>query len=194
MTVTADEQSRPGRRRDPSLDTAILAATLDTFAQEGYAGVSIEGVAAKAGVGKATIYRRWPSKAELVVEAVRCGAYVDDHLPDTGDVRADLAAMMRNMLDRLRGEDGQVMLTFAAERLRNPELAAEFERSVIGHKRTHMHRIIAAAVARGELPEDIDIELVGEAGPAIVWHHALYGLALDDGLPERILDVVLPRT
>jgi AcrR family transcriptional regulator len=193
MTLTTDAQPRPGRRRDPSLDTAILAATLDTFAQEGYAGVSIEGVAAKAGVGKATIYRRWPSKAELVVEAVRCGAYVDDHLPDTGDVRADLAAMMRNMLDRLRGEDGQVMLTFAAERLRNPELAAEFERSVIGHKRTHMHRIITAAVARGELPEDIDIELVGEAGPAIVWHHALYGIPLDDDLPERILNIVLPR-
>jgi AcrR family transcriptional regulator len=187
-----DERPRPGRRRDPSRDEAILAAALASFAEEGYAGVSIEGVAARAGVGKATIYRRYASKAQLVVEAVRVGACLNDHLPDTGDLRSDLAGMLRALVERLRSADGAVLLTFAAERLLHPELAAEFERSVIGAKRAHARSLIAAAVHRGELPADTDIELVAEVGPAIVWHHALYGLPLTDELPARILRLVLP--
>ena len=75
------------------------------------------------GVGKATIYRRYSSKAELVVEAVRCGAQLDDWLPDTGDLRADLTSMMQPLLDRLRGDDAKLLTTFAVERLRDPELA-----------------------------------------------------------------------
>ncbi|MEY2435292.1 MAG: hypothetical protein QOF97_128 [Acidimicrobiaceae bacterium] len=197
MTLTADEPRaddhvRPGRRRDPSRDTAILAATLETFAEEGYAGVSIEGVAARAGVGKATIYRRYPSKAELVVEAVRVGACLDDHLPDTGDLRADLASMFRALVERLRGPDGQVLLTFAAERVRHPELASEFQRSVIGAKRAHVRDLLSGAIARGELPEDTDVQLLAETGPALIWHHALNGLPLTDDLPTRILAVILP--
>jgi AcrR family transcriptional regulator len=187
-----DEHPRPGRRRDPLRDEAILAATLAAFAEAGYAGVSIEGVAARAGVGKATIYRRYASKAQLVVEAVRAGACLDDHLPDTGDVRSDLASMLRVMVGRLRGADGPVLLTFAAERLRHPELAAEFERSVIGAKRAHARRLIAASVDRGKLAADTDVELIAEAGPAIVWHHALHGLVLADDLPARIVALVLP--
>jgi AcrR family transcriptional regulator len=184
---------RPGRRRDPSRDEAILAATLAAFAEQGYAGVSIEGVAARAGVGKATIYRRYASKAQLVVEAVRVGACLGDHLPDTGDLRSDLASMLRAMVDRLHSPAGPVLLAFAAERLRHPELAAEFERSVIGAKRAHARSLIAAAVDRGELPADTDIELVAEAGPALVWHHALHGLPLTDDLPARILTLVMPQ-
>ena len=188
----ADGRPRAGRRRDPSRDEAILAATLASFAEEGYAGVSIEGVAARAGVGKATIYRRYASKAQLVVEAVRVGACLNDHLPDTGDLRSDLASMLRAMVQHLRSADGAVLVTFAAERLLHPDLAAEFDRSVIGEKRAHARRLIAAAVHRGELPPDTDVELVAETGPAIVWHHALYGLALTDELPARILALVLP--
>ena len=183
---------RPGRRRDPACDEAILKATIDAFVDEGYAGVSIEGVAGRAGVGKATIYRRFASKAELVAEAVRVTACIDDHLVDTGDVRADLISMLTPMVERLRGPDGKLLLTFAAERVGNPDLAAAFERSVIGAKRVHVRKLLAAAVERGELPADADIELIAEAAPAIIWHHALYGLPLDGDLPKRIFDLVLP--
>jgi AcrR family transcriptional regulator len=190
--IDLGERPRPGRRRDPSRDEAIFAATLAVFAEAGYAGVSIEGVAARAGVGKATIYRRYPSKAQLVVEAVRIGACLGDHLPDTGDVRADLAGMLRAMIDRLRSPDGPVLLAFAAERLRHPELAAEFERSVVGAKRAHARRLIEAAVERGDVPPDSDVDLIAEALPALIWHHALHGLPLTDDLPARILELVLP--
>ena len=192
LVPDTDERPRRGRRRDPSRDEAILTATLAAFAEEGYAGVSIEGVAARAGVGKATIYRRYASKAQLVVEAVRVGACLTDHLPDTGDPRSDLASMLRGMVARLRSADGPVLLAFAVERLLHPELAAEFERSVVGAKRAHARRLVTSAIERGELPADTDVDLVAEAGPALVWHHALHGLVLDDDLPARILTLVLP--
>jgi AcrR family transcriptional regulator len=194
VTFAADEDVRPraGRPRDPACDAAILQAALDVFAEHGYAGVSIEGVAARAGVGKASIYRRYATKAELVVEAVRCGAHLDDELPDSGDLRADLATMMRPLLERLRGDDGKLLTTFAVERFRNPDLAEEFDRSVVGAKRGHVRRLINAAVARGDLPASIDVDLVAEAPAAFLWHHALYGLPLTDDLLDRILTLVLP--
>jgi len=187
-----DIRLRAGRPRDPACDAAILQAALDLFAEHGYAGVSIEGVAARAGVGKATVYRRYATKPELVVEAVRCGAQLSDVLPDTGDLRADLRSMMQPLLDRLRGDDGRLLITFAMERFRNPELADEFNRAVIGKKRSHIRRLVADAVERGDLPKDADIDLIAETPPALLWHHALYGLPLDDGLLDRILDLVLP--
>jgi hypothetical protein len=78
------------------------------------------------------------------------------------------------------------------ERLRNPDLAEEYERSVIGAKRAHVRRLIGSAVERGDLPADTDVELVAEAGPGLMWHHALNGLPLPDDLPERIIAIVLP--
>lgn len=188
-----DVHAGPGRPRDPACDAAILQATLDVFAEEGYAGVNIDRVAARAGVGKATIYRRYSSKAELVVEAVRCGAHVDDWLPDTGDLRADLTSMMQPLIDRLRGDDAQLLTTFALERLHDPELNEQFDRLVIGKKREHLRHLVSSAIERGDIPRDVDVDLIAEALPALIWHHALYGLPLDDNLLERILDTVLPK-
>lgn len=181
-----------GRPRDPSCDAAILRATVDAFIEGGYAGVSMEGVAARAGVGKATIYRRFPSKAELVVEAVRCGVQIDDDLPDTGDLRADLIAMMQPLFDRLRGAEAELLVRFATERVRSPELAAAFDRAVVGRKREHLRSLLASAVQRGDLPDSADLDLIAEAGPALLWHHALHGLPLPDGLLERIVELALP--
>ena len=195
MAISEDDvRVRAGRPRDPACDAAILQATLDLFAEHGYSGVSMDGVAARAGVGKATIYRRYSSKAELVVEAVRCGAQLEDRLPDTGDLRDDLISMMRPLLDRLRGDDAKVMVTFAVERLREPELAEEFDRSVIGKKREHIRHLVRSAIERGDIPADSDADLIAEAPGAFLWHHAIYNLPMDDALLGRIVDLVLPRS
>lgn len=190
-STTQDQEPRSGRRRDPACDDAIHAATLAELVEHGYVGLSIERVAARAGVGKATIYRRYPNKAKLVVDAVRVGACIDDFLPDTGDLGADLASILGRMLDRLRGPDGKVLVAFQAARVRHPELAAEFERSVIGNKRRHVRKLLRAAVERGDLPADADIELLAEVGPAIAWHHALYDLPMPRNLADRIVSLVL---
>ncbi len=186
------DRPRPGRRRDPLCDEAIFAATLALFVEEGYAGISIEGVAARAGVAKATIYRRYPNKAQLVVAAVHTCAGTTDHLPDTGDVRADLTSMLARLTDLLRGDLGPVLVAFAGERARYPSLDEEFTRSVIGAKRAHIRHLIMSAIEAGELPAAADVEVIAEAGPALVWHHALNRLPLTDDLPARIVDMVIP--
>lgn len=196
MTDVAQTDSgipRSGRPRDPSRDEAIFAATVALFAEHGYAGVSIEGVAARAGVGKATIYRRYASKAQLLVDAIHVCAGVTEQLPDTGDVRADLTHMLESLMDRLRSDLGPVLLAFAAERVRYPALDEEFTRSVIGAKRAHVQKLLTAAIERGDLPAEIDTDVVAEAGPALLWHHAMNRLPLTDDLPARIIAMLLPR-
>jgi AcrR family transcriptional regulator len=193
MSLVNGPALRAGRRRDPACGAAILAATIDVFVEEGYLGVSIEGVAARAGVGKASIYRRYANKAELIVAAMREKVCIDDHLPDTGDLRADIRSMLQPLIGRLRGSDGEVLIAFMSERVRHPDLAAEFERSVIGAKRAHMRKLVTAAVKRGDLPAHSDIDVIAEMGPAMLWHHAINGLPLTDDLPDRILATVLPE-
>ena len=142
--VTADvAPARPGRRRDPEVDEAILDAALELFREDGYRGVTIEGVAARAGVGKASVYRRYPTRAALVVDAVRIRLCLIHDLVDTGDLRADLLAMMQPLIDRLGGPQGPSSRRSCASDSREPELAAEWERSVVGRKREHMRALIA---------------------------------------------------
>jgi AcrR family transcriptional regulator len=185
-------ERRIGRPRDPACDSAIMQATLDAFTDGGYRAVSIEGVAARSGVAKATIYRRYTGKAQLLVDAIRCAIEVDDDLPDTGDLRADVRQMLVPLVARLRGEQGQLLIALAAERVLNPDLAAEFDRSVVGRKREHLRHLVRAARERGDVPSAADVDLIAETPAAIVWHHAMNGLTLDDGLVERILDLVAP--
>src|SRR3990170_4095168 len=93
-----DDAPRLGRKRDHTRDAYILEAALEVLAETGYDGMTIDMVAARARAGKATLYRRWPSKAELVIDAVACLKKDDYHpanLPDTGTLRGDLVAMIK---------------------------------------------------------------------------------------------------
>ncbi len=126
-----------------------------------------------------------------MVEAIRIKLCLVDLLVDTGDLRADLLAMMEPLVRRLQGPDGPVLTALMTDRFRDPELAAEYERSVVGRKRQHVRSLIAAAVARGELPADTDVELLAETPGAIIWHHALNRLPIDDGLAGRVVDQVV---
>ncbi|MGH2910532.1 MAG: helix-turn-helix domain-containing protein, partial [Solirubrobacteraceae bacterium] len=90
-------RSRRGRKRDPERNAVILDATLVVLAEHGYDGMTIDMVAARAGSARATVYRRWPTKAELVLEAVARMSrddVGDDPLPDTGSLRGDMTAMI----------------------------------------------------------------------------------------------------
>jgi AcrR family transcriptional regulator len=184
-----EEQSRrPGRPRSDDRDGVIEAAALDLLVEQGYAGLSIEGVAARAGVGKATIYRRWDSKLDLVLDAVihRCQEHVVT--PDTGSLRSDLLEMYRSMLTKYR-RDGDVMRAFVAEQSRHPELGRAFRAMFLHERRAVVYGSLERAVERGELSPDSDIELLVDVGAAITWHRfAVTGAPLADDLPERIVD------
>jgi AcrR family transcriptional regulator len=188
VTIVAGQDRRVGRPRSDDRDRAILDAALALLVEQGFAGLSMEGIAARAKVGKATIYRRWKSKAEVVVEALRAHVCPTGDLPDTGDVRHDLACMYRAMLDTLRGSDGVIMAAFTAEKFRHAELRDEFDRTFIADRRQHMRVLVRRAEAEGLVPVGSDVELLADVGQALLWHRFTMKIGeLSDDLPERIV-------
>jgi AcrR family transcriptional regulator len=190
--IAAPERGRVGRPRSEACDAAIESAVLDLLVEEGFPGVTMEGVAARAGVGKATLYRRWNTKDQLVLDAVvrRCSEHVV--LPDTGSLRGDVVAHGQAMVRKFR-RDGAILWAFAAETARNPALAESFRRTFLDDRRAAMREVLARGVSRGELPVDADLELLGDIGSALLWHRlAITGAPLSDDLPERIADLIVP--
>ncbi len=158
-----------GRPRSQEAERAIVDATLESLAEQGYQKLSIEGIAARAGVGKATIYRRWSDKASLVIDAVRQRGELAPVPERTGDLAADFRAMLELSLRCLSGPDGALISVFCAERLRHPELAEAFERECLAERRRRWHDLVTEAVETGRMPADTDIELMSEVGPALIW-------------------------
>ena len=195
MTDTAgvEAQRPPGRPRSVEADRAILRATVDLLADEGYGGVTMEGVAAKAGVGKATVYRRWSSKSALVVDALAaCREGAASSPPDTGSAREDLLAFVRGFQDHLRTSDaGRVLPALVAELSRNPELAAALREGFVQPRRARVLDAVRRGVERGEVRAGVDEELIADAVVALLQHRFLVtGMEIDDGLPERLLDML----
>jgi AcrR family transcriptional regulator len=191
-TVAPAAARRAGRPRSEEADRAILEAALDALVVDGYAGMSIERIAINAGVGKATIYRRWSSKAEILVEALRRRACMDVPLVDTGDLESDLLTILRAVHANMIGVEGPLMAAFAVEKLRYPELREEFERAFVGERRAHLRRLVTSAVDRGDLPSDTDVDLLADAGPALLWHGLTIRSDLgSDDLPDRIVRQLL---
>ena len=193
MTDTAIEVPRPpGRPRSAEADRAILRAAVDLLADEGYGGVTMEGVAARAGVGKATVYRRWPCKSALVVDAVTACRESASQSPDTGSVREDLLAFVRGFMHHLRTSDaGRVMPALVAELSRSPELALAFREGFVQPRRAKVLEAVRRGVERGEVRAGVDGELVADGVVAVLLHRFLVtGMEIDDELPERLVDVL----
>jgi AcrR family transcriptional regulator len=170
-----------------------MTAALEALVAEGYDGMSVEGVAARASAGKATVYRRWHNKAELVADAIREHACRDVDLPDTGDIRADLRTMLRDIQRSFDGFEGKLFAGFTAERMRYPELAEAFDERFVSNRRAHLEAIVRRAVERHELPPDTDVELLAEVGPAILLHQFVKGGGkLQKDVADRIVRQFLP--
>jgi AcrR family transcriptional regulator len=157
-----------GRPRSEAAHQAILDATLALLAEVGFSALTVEGVAQRAGVGKATIYRRWPSKLPLVVEAFgELPAFED---VDTGSVDRDLKAMLTQYLKSFLSTPlATVYPSLAAERRHNPELG-ELLDPLLRNRRRPLDAALRRAVARGELAPDLDLELASDliVGPVAV--------------------------
>ncbi len=173
--VASEAQSGPaqngptaGRPRSEVAHQAILDATLELLAEVGYSALTVEGVATRAGVGKATIYRRWASKLPLVVEAFSQLPAFED--VDSGDLVGDLERMLRNYLQLFNATPlGTVLPSLVGERANDPELSELLDPVLKGRS----HPLTAAlerAQQRGDLPADLDLELASDliVGPIAV--------------------------
>ncbi len=180
--------------RSQRTEAAILAATRDLLAQGGVRELTVEGVAARSGVAKTTIYRRWRSKDELalavLIEMVKTVAPV----PARGDTRAELVALVQGAV-RVLGKTlmGTVMKGLVSELAANPDLARAFREQVVALRRQEVERVLQRGIERGELRPDVDIDLTQEMLFGTLYYRLLFsGAPLNRALAERIVDAVLP--
>ena len=183
---------RPGRPRSERADQAIIEAALSLFAESGPEGLCIERVAARAGVGKATIYRRWPGKDDLLLDAI---AALKAPLPEPGghSVRDDLVALLDAMCqetaDPRRAREFALLL---GEGAKYPRLMARYVETVVEPRREVVRGVLRRGVASGELRPDLDVEaalfmLIG----AVLVRGRYEQQAIPPGYPEQVVDELL---
>src|ERR1700751_4870609 len=150
---------RPGRPRSEQAEQAIIEATLDLFAEQGFEGLFVEAVAARAGVGKATIYRRWPNKEELLLAAF--GSLKSPFPQPKGvSVRDDLLAMVQVMCaDKADPRKARRYALLLGEGEKYPRLMARYKETVVQPRRELMRSVIRRGIATGELRADVDVEI-----------------------------------
>ena len=150
---------RPGRPRSEQAEQAIIEATLDLFAEQGFEGVCVEAVAARAGVGKATIYRRWPNKEELLLAAF--GSLKSPFPEPKGvSVRDDLLAMVEVMCaDKADPRKARRYALLLGEGEKYPRLMARYKETVVQPRRDAMRAVIRRGIQTGELRADTDVEI-----------------------------------
>ncbi len=190
MSRAAAGAATVGRPRSLEAHRAILDATLELLSEVGFSALTVEGVASRAGVGKATIYRRWPSKLPLVIEAFTELPGLED--VDTGDLAADLKEMLKSYLRVFNATPlAQVIPSLAGERAHNPELSALFD-PVIRGRRQPLRRRLLQAVERGELPRGLDVDLAADlmVGPIAV-RLFFTGARISPRMVAPIVDLVL---
>lgn len=160
MSTPLTEKRRPGRPRRDDVDAAILDATIDELEEHGYAAVSIEAVAARAGVAKTTVYRRWPSKDELVFDAISKLKGPIPQVPGKG-LRQDLMDLMERMRRTwVNSRHGRVMRQLSAEGSRNPELYQAFRDRLVAPRQAAMFAVLQEGVEEGEIRADVDLQWV----------------------------------
>jgi AcrR family transcriptional regulator len=191
MTEAADTR-RPGRPRSPEAHAAILRAALELAVEGGFRGLSMEAIAARAGVGKATIYRRWKSKEALFAEAIASIA-LTPQVPDTGSARGDVEAATGAAVDRMTPEAFRVLPRLMADAADDPELLEALHQALVRPRRAMIAAIVRRGIERGELRADLDVDLVGDMliGPLIARVLMSGGDPRGlDGLPMRVWETL----
>ena len=194
--LVRDDQDRraPGRPRSAKADEAIIEAVLDLLSEgSSIESLSIEAVANRAGVGKATIYRRWPNKESLVVDAI--AVLKGPPAEVTGEsVRDDLLALLRPIGQSKSTRAGRIMPCLIPEVQRNPEMARNYHK-LMEPRRQRMRDVLQRGIDSGQLRADLNIDYVSAilTGPMIAQAVLNWNPDLDTSkLPEHIVDTVLP--
>lgn len=194
-TTTASTAStaspKRGRPRDARCDGAILQATIEMLIEGGAANLSIDGVASRAGVGKATIYRRWSSREALVLEAIS----TDDSIiptPNTGSLRGDLQQYFDELIERFQASQGSDVLPHLIEAAcYDPEVRVSLD-AYISSRQKPLRALLQRALQRGELANGTDLTVLVDilVGPTM-YRRLLTGGRIDRPFVAKLLDIVL---
>jgi len=202
MAAAADPAPAPAspcpqavtRRRGETLEQAIYQAVLDQLEAVGYAHLTMEGVAACAHTGKAALYRRWPRKEDLVVDALDHAMPSLAELPDTGSLRDDLLVLLRRMAAIANSATGCALRCLLAEVDREHPFARLLHERVFAPRKQAFQAVLERAADRGQLRPGVAGKFVADVGPALVLQRFLAdGPPIPDDYVVSVLDeVVLP--
>lgn len=183
----------PPRRLDEERKQAILRATYELLGETGYQGLRVDAVAARAQASKATLYRHWPTKPGLIVDAIRFCKADEADIPDTGSLRGDLLAWFGELAASIGGDEGPILAGLFVALHTEPELAAEL-RALRDSKIPHAEKVCARALSRGELRPGYNPGLIDEIVPAQCFMRAFaLGEPLDAAFVEHLVDdIILP--
>ena len=183
---------RGGRPRDPSRDEAIRAALLRLLGEVGYGGLTVDAVAEQAGVGKATIYRRWRTKQDLILDSIAELGSVLTVPPDTGSLREDIRQVMHRIVEITRSPVGAMLQSLASAMHHHPELRAAYRAGPLTVWRNAYAQLWARAEARGEVAPGLASSPMAETTSAlIVQRWLLTGEPVDQEYADRVLDTVV---
>ncbi|MET9669378.1 TetR/AcrR family transcriptional regulator [Streptomyces sp. NPDC006475] len=187
--MTGDRQ--PRRRRSEESRRAIFTATMEGLQEHGYAALTVEGIAARAGAGKQTIYRWWPSKADVVLDAMLDMTESRITVPNEGSLSTDLSAFLRSPF----GQRGQrpALTGLIAQALLDPVFAATFRDRFLFRLRSPLRELLDRAVVRGEIADDVDPELLIDVVYGVLWYRLLLEPALLDEEACRPLVALVVR-
>ena len=184
------------QRRNWQSHAAILDATVEQLASVGYHRLTIEGIAARAGVSKATVYRWWPTKARLIIEALSKHSDIEP-VAATGDVRADARALVHRVIEIMTKTPlGQALPHLAADFKDDPQARTDLI-EWLGRIRASHRALLYEAAGRGDLPYDIDADLILDLLAGTVTYRYLFADRVDDRLVDQLADLIvngqLPR-
>jgi AcrR family transcriptional regulator len=179
-------------RRDEAAQRAVINAADDLLVEGGFNALTIEGIAARAGVAKQTIYRWWSSKVEILLDALIWDAAVPLKVPEKGAAPAAVRRYLRQLARFLSQEDaGRVLLALIGAAQHDPEVAAAFNERFLAPQRTAERGLLRRGVAAGEFPADLDIDAALDALTGPIYFRALTGskipAAFIDGLMAAAL-------
>ena len=191
-TVEEARPSRGGRPRDPSRDGVIRAAILQLLADVGYGALTMDAVAAEAGVGKATIYRRWRTKQDLVVDTISDLNAAEAHSPDTGSLEGDLREMLHTLVGVVNGPTGAATLSLLSTVPRHPALAEAFRNGPLSVWQQSFEQVWENAEARGDVGPGFRTSVAAESISALlVQRWLLTGRPVDEAYADEVLDTVI---
>ena len=190
MTQPASKRP-PGCPRSDSCRTVALEAANTLLEEVGFAKLSMEGIAAKAGVSKATLYRWWPSKGAIAMEAFMAATLPRIAFPHTDSARADVTAQMRMLAEAYRGATGRIIRELIALGQSDPGTLQAFVDGYLTPRRNATKEVLRRGIASGEIRPDVDLEILVDALYAPIFHRRLLEhQPLDDGFVSQLADMV----
>lgn len=182
-----------GRPRSEDARRAILRAALELCARDGYADVTMKGIATEAGVGRQTVYRWWPTKADVLMEALRdmASQYLESVVL-SGEALADVRLVLGLTFHTLRDVTGPAITGLMADAQHDPKLSDRLQSTVIEPRRRMLHDILVGGIERGELLDSVDPALVVDLLFGTMWYRLLsHHAPVDDQLADELTDVVV---